>query len=748
MAPATKGVRATSTTISNEQAFEGCSDASDSTRPIARVTSRPQKSRQHDEPPQKKRRVSDDKSHEGTLPRVAPKVAERLAQDNEEIIKLERKLGLKSKKLPQAFSDAGLSELIGDLDQADAQNGKPKDEDWLQSKRSGPHVSDDEVASEVTIEDADSVLLNDESASDSGSESDDVRRVVKKEKQNSHTQHRRRENPFIPPVPSHDTKYVPPSRRAPPAGDGEARSRLRRQVQGSLNKLSESNMISIVTEVEKLYSSNPRQYVNDIIIELVLSFVSDPAALSTTVLLLYASFLTAFYRLSGTDFGARCIDRLVTRVDRLASASTQEISDKQVLNLTSLLAHLYSLELVNSAIVIDNVLEYLLSLTEDHTEIILRLIRCCGPKLRQDDPGAIKEITMRLQRQVASSADGDTSVRTRFMVEEIVKLRDNKLRSSTVNDVQEQVARFRKTLGALNSRSLKGNQPLNLGLRDIRDSDKRGKWWLVGARWAGKVDQTSSSGAVAQGQKGDLASTTDKKERDVTSAEIDLTMTAKAHGMNTTIRRSIFVTLMSSADARDAYSRLLKLNLTRTQERQIPSVLLHCVGVESQYNPYYGFVARQLCKSHKLRMAFHFALRDLVKRMESSEDEQMDTADQPLSLTSMVNYAKIYGDMISASAVPIVTLKSVDMRRAKGRVKMFVELLLLTIIKEAKSKGGMSADDTLMEAFGKAKEVDELCSGLRWFLKHVVMNTDLVQGKERDRVRRKSKMITNLLRNE
>ena len=62
------------------------------------------------------------------------------------------------------------------------------------------------------------------------------------------------------------------------------------------------------------------------------------------------------------------------------------------------------------------------------------------------------------------------------------------------------------------------------------------------------------------------------------SAESKLLKLARKQGMNTDIRRSIFVVLMSSDDYVDACERLGQLNLTEVQQREIVRVLLHCCG--------------------------------------------------------------------------------------------------------------------------------------------------------------------------
>lgn len=159
--------------------------------------------------------------------------------------------------------------------------------------------------------------------------------------------------------------------------------------------------------------------------------MNDPAALNATFLILHAAFLAAFFRINGTDFGAQCIESIITKLDESSKGEGTAVSSKQTLNLASLLAHLYNLGVVNSNLIFDVIREYLDVVTEAHTELLLRLVRSCGYKLRQDDPGAIKDIANMLQKQTAK--DSEVSVRTKFMVEELARLRDNKQRSAVAS---------------------------------------------------------------------------------------------------------------------------------------------------------------------------------------------------------------------------------------------------------------------------------------------------------------------------
>lgn len=133
------------------------------------------------------------------------------------------------------------------------------------------------------------------------------------------------------------------------------------------------------------------------------------------------------------------------------------------------------------------------------------------------------------------------------------------------------------------------HEPLRVSLEDLHSAGSKGKWWLVGAAWGGdplldrQREATSSLAPKAIGQ-----------EEAATNALVRL---ARKHGMNTDIRRSVFVVLMSSdvsvrnpnlktfliqrhapQDYVDACERLSQLNLTELQQREVVRVALHCCG--------------------------------------------------------------------------------------------------------------------------------------------------------------------------
>ena len=285
-----------------------------------------------------------------------------------------------------------------------------------------------------------------------------------------------------------------------------------------------------------------------------------------------------------------------------------------------------------------------------------------GSQLRQDDPTALKNVVLLLQNAVARTGEDNLSVRTKFMIETINNLKNNRMKTGVIasNVTSEHTIRMKRTLGSLNTRTIRASEPLRIGLKDIRDTDKRGKWWLVGASYK-EVNRNDQHIAVPETKLQPYPQSGDAEMVDNGAA--DLLQLAREQRMNTDVRRSIFVSIMSATDYRDAHLRLLKLHLKKIQEQEIPKVLIHCAGAEKIYNPYYTLIARRLCSNRKLRMAFQFSLWGLFKRMGEGEDgieeelDDHDEQDDALGMRSIVNLAKLYGILIAEGGLDLSILK-------------------------------------------------------------------------------------------
>ncbi|KAF9490462.1 ARM repeat-containing protein [Pleurotus eryngii] len=544
-------------------------------------------------------------------------------------------------------------------------------------------------------------------------------------------------------------KYIPPHLRNAPAPvedqPSEAQLRLQKQLKGLLNRVSEQNVISILDTIEGIYRDHRRNDVTRTITDFIIRGITDHSSLLDSFVVLYATLVSALHKIIGIEFAAYFVQDTVTSYEKhYATASTQlshppspdaqkpeEEVGKECQNLIILISELYNFQVISCVLVYD-LIRVLLSqdVTELNVELLLKILRSSGQQLRHDDPSALKDIIDIVQNKL--SAKGETlSSRAQFMIETLTNLKNNKLkRNATQNQGGDAVERMKKLLSGLSKkRHVLAHESLRVSLDDLHSAENKGKWWLVGAAWRGDplVDQQKEPKPV-------------DNQADSMS-ESALMKLARQQGMNTDIRRSIFVVLMSSEDYVDACERLSQLNLSEVQQREIVRVLLHCCGNEKSYNPYYTLVGQQLCRvSHSHKITIQFCLWDFLRDLgettvggaevikNAGAREDFGTSDGTKIATSRLkNVAKAFGWWIAKDSVGLAILKPVDFTILKPPARVFLKELFTQVFIFSQTSKPLLAEGTknlhttrnrgsLEEIFPKGSRNETLAMGVVYFL--------------------------------
>ena len=334
-----------------------------------------------------------------------------------------------------------------------------------------------------------------------------------------------------------------------------------------------------------------------------------------------------------------------------------------------------------------------------------------------------------LQSSVAKLGPQTLSARTSFMVETVGSLANRGLKTGAADSAisAEHVVRMKGVLGSLN----KPSEPLGLSLRDLRETNKRGKWWLVGASFR------NDEGRIKEQKPLEKESLEDGNNDGMEigfNEDADLTRLARQLGMNTDVRRSIFVTIMSADDYETAYKRLQKLPLNSSQKTEIPRVLIRCSSAQGSYNPYFTLLARRLLSAAPRQgKAFQFTLwglYDQMREVENGLDGGEDDGQSGLELRSVLNLARMFGTLIAEDGLSLRVLKNLSLTYLPGSLHHFVELLLITIILHSQNESKSSRDEkSLIKVFLKPKEMPDMAQGLQYFLRKVVSKTDIVNNK-------------------
>ncbi|CAE6413936.1 unnamed protein product [Rhizoctonia solani] len=695
--------------------------------------------------------------------------------EDEEIAWLEAKLGISKNKRKKkgyggAFSADGLDDILGDLDRIEMDMGGLGSDDELEGSDDVLGDEDEDYESEEGEDEVEGDGL-DEEAEDRDSQSEDGESGTDEAKEGSDE-----EVPslLVPPEEDqaalpHATQskgitgaYVPPHLRQKADSTSTQtpeQAKLTRQLKGLLNRLSEQNIEAIVGDVEALYRTNPRNDVTQALTNIILDSVSSTANLLDTFVILHAAFVAAIHKIIGIEFAAFFIENTVASYekhwDNLRSSSSQNldqpaVGSKESSNLLVLLSELYNFQVISCVLVYDLIRALLNSeFSEFDVELLLKVVKNSGQQMRQDDPLALKDIIQLVQDKMKGKRDNELGSRFRFMVETLVNLKNNKMKRETgtgQNVAADAIERMKKYLGGINKkRHVMSHEPLRVSLEDLHTSSKRGKWWLVGSAWGGDpLAERQNTRAAQSGKNKD-------KDKGASAAQAteQLMQLARQHGMNTEVRRNIFVVLVSSDDYVDACERLTQLDLQETQQREIIRVVLHCCGNERTYNPFYTLVAHHLCqKSHSHRITLQYCLWDFLRSLGETQvgGEAISRDEVPsgseVSNSMISNYAKAYAWWLARGSVALTIFKPVEFLMLQSRTKHFFKSLFAQMIISSQSNSPLldirspeSAipqtrnREVIEEITTKAKRLPAMCKGIGYFIKSMLSKEQDLKAK-------------------
>ncbi|GJE88610.1 MIF4G and MA3 domain-containing protein [Phanerochaete sordida] len=566
------------------------------------------------------------------------------------------------------------------------------------------------------------------------------------------------------PVPG--TRYVPPhlrNRQAGPEAEklSEEQIKLQRQLKGLLNRMSEQNISTILDSMEDIYRDHRRHDVTSTLTTLIVDGISSHSMLLDSYVVLHAAFVAALHKIVGIEFAAYFVQNVVASYEKhLATAEAQSPSSapeasedapsdtrgKEASNLLVLLSELFNFGVISHVLMYDLIRTLLGgALSELRVELVLKVARDAGQQLRAVDPAALKDIITIVHAKLPADPKAMGS-RTRFMVETLTNLKNNKVKKAAGGGAtgaagSEAVERMKKFLSGLTKRKhVKTHEPLRVSLDDLHSAESKGKWWLVGAAWGGDplVDRQQEKAG------GEAAVKTE-------STENVLLKLAKKQGMNTDIRRSIFVVLMSSEDYVDACERLSQLKLTEVQQREIVRVILHCCGNEKAFNPYYAFVIQHLCRNahaHKITLQFCLwdFLRDLgetavggAEVLKNIRDDAVGFDLKKISDTRMRNVARAYAWWLAKDCCTLAILKPVDFTVLKPTTQRFLKELFIHLLVSTQLPTPLLTSDPndfpttrnrapIEEVFIKATRIQALAYGLVYFLGEVFQHEAETDG--------------------
>eukprot|EP00970_Alexandrium_tamarense_P000630 scaffold69_cov198-Alexandrium_tamarense.AAC.70 len=414
------------------------------------------------------------------------------------------------------------------------------------------------------------------------------------------------------------------------AADPQTIRLIQRSLNNSLNRLSDQTLESVSKSIAALYSQYPFHDMNDCLWTNIQLACVPPHMIMSGLIPLYIAAMSGVHWLGGDkiQLGGCLVEwsvrQLCNSLEKGRSSSgdeakVQELVNKEASNTLLIVSYLYNYGVVHCTLIYDLVRNFIESFSELDIEALLLILSHCGQQLRADDPSALKEIVLLVKERAQKVANGEQSVdssRVQYMVSTITELKNNKPRKQDVV-IRDKTNGFKKCIGRLksshisSSSSLTGSKSnsscLRITLRDVLDAETKGRWWMVGASWAGNQhrhqlwdEDYNAANKDAEGDGvGRFSKMSGSRSSPATkeSEEDKLLALASSQRMNTDSRRAIFCIVMGSSDCEDAFEKLVRAGMLKPKaERDVIRVLVQCCGEEKAFNPFYAFLAMRVCE--------------------------------------------------------------------------------------------------------------------------------------------------------
>jgi len=143
---------------------------------------------------------------------------------------------------------------------------------------------------------------------------------------------------------------------------------------------------------------------------------------------------------------------------------------------------------------------------------------------------------------------------------------------------------------------------------------------------------------------------TDTTAKSIDKEVAQLATIARQMHMTTDVRRSVFYALTTAVDVPDAFSKVAKLQLSKSQRKDVPLVIIECCRNEASYNPYYSAVSAHFAENDpKFTKSLISAIKSTLKLSTDFSSPQLRNAGlfiSDLAKQAVINFGFLKGDSL------------------------------------------------------------------------------------------------------
>lgn len=398
---------------------------------------------------------------------------------------------------------------------------------------------------------------------------------------------------------------------------------LKKSLNGLINKVNVSNIKDIVVE---LFGENLVRG-RGLLVRACLK--AQASALPFTPV--YAA-LISILNTKLPDIGELTLKRLIVQFRR----SYKRNDKTQCLASVMFLAHLVNQRVAHEIVALQLLTLLLEQVTEDGVEIAVAFMKECGSFLAENSPKPSNAIFERFR---AILHEGSIDKRVQYMIEVLFQIRKDKFKDLPaikeeldLVEIEEQTTHF----FSLDDEEIDPEESLNVFKFDEDFLENEEVYSEIKREILGDEEEESSEAEAETEGKGK------EEEGPVSSGPSTTQEIADMTGTNLiNLRKTIYLTIMSSVDFEECGHKLLKISLPAGLETELTNMLIECCSQERSYLKFYGLLGERFAKLNPIWSdAFLSSFNTVYGNIHRLETNRIR------------NVAKFFGHMLSTDALP------------------------------------------------------------------------------------------------
>jgi pre-mRNA-splicing factor CWC22 len=417
---------------------------------------------------------------------------------------------------------------------------------------------------------------------------------------------------------------------------------LKKSINGLINKVNVSNIKHIVPE---LFGENLIRGRG-----LFCRSIMKAQAASLPFTPIYAA-MAAIVNTKLPQVGELLLSRLIMQFRKAFKRNDKAVC----LSSTTFIAHLVNQQVAHEMVAAQILLLLLHKPTDDSVEIAVGLTREVGQHL-EEMSGPIALAVFDQFRSILHEADIDK--RVQYMIEVLFQVRKDRYKDNPA---------IREELDLVEEEDQVTHR---VGLDDEIDVQDGLNIFKFDPEWEEHEEAYRKLKAEILGEGSGDEEDDDESDESEDDAEKQDEKALEIKDQSNTdlvnLRRTIYLTIMSSIDPEECCHKLMKISLPPGQEPELPSMVIECCSQERTYSKFYGLIGERFAKINRL-------WTDLF---EQSFAKYYDTIHR-YETNRLRNIARFFGHLISSDAIGwhVLSVVHLNEEETTSSSRIFIKIL-------------------------------------------------------------------------